>query len=326
VETASAVPAEVKVGWDRGVMETPMIYEFAGYGTTAQLVLRGIHIGLEPALGGAMLTVRAEAAHEGLHEGVPVLFTGAVRIAVGRRPLLGTIQQGERNGPLILRSVPAAIELCVPLSYEAMDAVEDLRDGGDLEFALRLHATLARPLVGPAAAALDHSAELGKLGGGAEWWPTVSRQGSVHVTSGDWVRQLEQIETAASFLIVSRAPRGDGRRTEATAILRQAQKMLGAGLVQQAVAEARKVLDVLAEIGPPGKDPRSIDPRDRTLPERWAALWWAVKGLANPAPHADELAAQMTWTRDEAVLVLGAIAGLLQRTSDTSAPPAEDVR
>lgn len=134
---------------------------------------------------------------------------------------------------------------------------------------------------------------------------------------GDWVGQLEQVTATAGLFVVVQAPphAGDSRRTDAVGYLRTARRLLANGDFDQAVAEARKVLDVLDEIAPVpdrghvGAAGRRA--RDKAL--RWANYRHATQDLINSAPHGDDVAAQITWTYADVTAVLAAVAGLLSR-------------
>lgn len=146
-------------------------------------------------------------------------------------------------------------------------------------------------------------------------WPTAAGQLTVPVTAGDWVRQLEQANAAAGVYIVVHSPlhASEGRRAEALVHLRAARRLLADGLYGQAVAEARKILDILKDIDRvPALADLPVKPaRDKV--ERWAAWREAVTGLANAAPHADPVTATITWDRRDATAVIATIAALFQR-------------
>lgn len=262
--------------------------------------LRAQHfvVTLESAAGGYRLNIRAEASHTGLVNGSPVLFEGEVRLEGGGRPSLGAIASGYNDGPLVLRGIPVGITWTVPISYEALDAIERHRSGNDLMLVLSVHALL----VG--------------AGHGQEY-PTQPAQTSITVPAGEWVKQLEQVNAAAGLFVVVHAPphAGDGRRTDAVGYLRTARRLQANGQFEQAVAEARKVLDVLEEIDPvPNRGQvKGVDPKARDKALRWANYRHATVDLINSSPHGDAVAAQITWTYDDVTAVLAAVAGLLGR-------------
>lgn len=257
-------------------------------------------ITLEGAAGGYRLNIRAEASHTGLVNGSPVLFEGEVRLEGGGRPSLGAIASGYNDGPLVLRGIPVGITWTVPVSYEALDAIERHRSGNDLMLVLSVHALL----VGA---------------GHGQDYPTQAAQTSITVPAGEWVKQLEQVNATAGLFVVVHAPphAGDGRRTDAVGYLRTARRLLANGHFDQAVAEARKVvLDVLNEIDPvPTRS--QVDAvserkaRDKAL--RWANYRHATQDLINSSPHGDDVATKITWTYTDATAVLSAVAGLLSR-------------
>jgi hypothetical protein len=206
-----------------------MVFQFG----QARLQLRDFGVFLEPAADGYLLKIVAEASHSGLSNGCPVSLTGDVRLDGGSWPCVGLLHDGFCSGPLVLRELGAPVIWFVPLSYEALDAIERHRYGGDLGLVVRAHALL-----------------LGDRG--TTDWPEVGSQVSIPVTVGDWVRQLEQVSAAAGLYVVVHPPpySGDTRRSAAVGYLRTARRLLAGGDYGQAVAEARKVLDVLDEIDP----------------------------------------------------------------------------
>lgn len=282
------------------VVQPSLLWTWRTSGASSpDLRVRDFVVTLESAAGGYRLNVRAEASHTGLVNGCPVLFEGDVRLEGGARPSLGAIASGYNSGPLVLHAIPVGITWTVPISYEALDAIERHRAGGDLGIALSVHALL----VG--------------AGHGQEY-PTQAAQTSITVPAGEWVKQLEQVSAAAGLFVVVQAPphAGDGRRTDAVGYLRTARRLLANGDFDQAVAEARKVLDVLNEIDPvPTRS--QVDAvtdrkaRDKAL--RWANYRHATQELINSSPHGDAVATKITWTYADVTAVLAAVAGLLSR-------------
>lgn len=281
-------------------MHTSLTFTWSGPGFSrqAELRLREFVVTLEAAAGGYVLKIRTVASHTGLVDGCPVLFEGDIRLEGGARPCLGLLQGSYDNGPLILRSIEQTLTWAVPVSYEALDAIERHRAGRDLSLAVSVHALLA--------------GDRGDLE-----WPMSSAQTSITVSVGDWVGQLEQVNAAAGLYVVVHAPphAADSRRTDAVGYLRTARRLLASGDFDQAVAEARKVLDVLDQIDPvPDRGQvKDIARKDRDKTHRWAGYRHATQDLINSSPHGDEVAAQITWTYQDATAVLAAVAGLLNR-------------
>jgi hypothetical protein len=107
----------------------------------------------------------------------------------------------------------------------------------------------------------------------------------------------------------------DSCHADAVGYLRTARRLLAAGDFDQAVAEARKVLDVLDQIDPvPNRgEVNNVNCKDRDKSFRWAGYRHATQDLINSSPHGDTVAAQITWTYQDATAVLAAVAGLLNR-------------
>lgn len=204
---------------------------------------------------------------------------------------------------MVLRTIPVGITWTVPITYEALDAIERHRAGRDLELELSIHALLI---------GADHGQE----------WPAVGTQTSISVPVGEWIKQLEQVSATAGLFVVVQAPQhaGDGRRTAAIEFLRTARRLLANGHYDQAVAEARKVLDVLDEIAPvPDRGQvTQVARKDRGKAIRWANYRHATQDLINSAPHGDGVSAEITWTYEDVIAVLAAVSGLLGRLEPTS--------
>lgn len=186
----------------------------------------------------------------------------------------------------------------VPLSYEAFDALERARDGQGLRLQLNVHALLV-------------GSDDEKLR-----WPR-SGNAPITVSAGDWVAAMEAAGVADAVYVVVRAPlhAHDGEHARAVQLLRKARRLLAEGHYTQAVAEARKVLEVLTEIGPPPPS-EEAKPRQRDKAQRWDVLRKAVTELANAAPHSDPITSEIDWTRGDAIAVIASTAGLLQRLPD----------
>lgn len=275
-----------------------LTWRVAGLAQSADLRLRDFTVTLESVAGGYLLNIRAEASHSGLVDGCPVLIDGDIRLEGGTRPRVGALGTSAQDGPLILRAIPVSVAWAVPISYEALDAIERHRAGGELRLQLSLHALL-----------VGDRRDLE--------WPTATAQTTINVSVGDWVGQLEQVTATAGLFVVVQAPShaGDSRRTDAVGYLRTARRLLANGDFDQAVAEARKVLDVLDEINPvPNRGQvNGVDRKAREGALRWANYRHATQDLINTAPHGDEVAAQITWTHEDVTAVLAAVAGLLSR-------------
>lgn len=297
-----------------------MSFQF-GSQTAVEARVSELEVRLDSAAGGYLLVVSGSLSHiarEGAERpiGLPVLMTGEVHADAlsgsnQGRLNLGPLLPGHREPLPILWKGPAPLVWVVELSYEAFDALEQHRHGQDLTLTLRVNATL----LGSAVQETD-----GELA-----WPAVTRQTSIHIHRTEWVRHLDNIDAAAGVLVaVHPRPYAAGTRyADALGYLRAARRLLDGGQYPQAVAEARKVLDVLNEIDrPPVNDPQDVAPKQRTKAQRWSRLRTAVTELANAAPHGDATAAQVTWDRQDAQAVIATVAALLARHPQAGAAGA----
>jgi hypothetical protein len=269
---------------------------FVDFNNQRLLRFSELRVGLWAAAGGTALSISTEVSQVGLPEGVAVMVTGNVYLEPPHQ-LVGVLQAGLNDGPLVVPRPDhlAQVSWTVPLSYEALDALERARDGQELRLQLRVHVVLV-------------GTDVEDL----RW----ARSGNAPITvpAGQWVAAMEAAGVADAVYVVVRAPlhAHNGRRAEAVRFLREARRLLAEGHYPQAVAEARKMLDVLTEIAlPPPTEEAKVRLRDKA--QRWDALRKAVTELANAAPHGDEVTAEIDWTRQDAVTVIATIAGLLQR-------------
>jgi hypothetical protein len=56
-----------------------------------------------------------------------------------------------------------------------------------------------------------------------------------------------------------------------------------------------------------------VKPRERTQAQRWSVLVDDLYSLASGASHDDAVTEHFAWSRDDAVMIVSAVAGLLSR-------------
>lgn len=95
--------------------------------------------------------------------------------------------------------------------------------------------------------------------------------------------------------------------------LREAVRKVNNGEYGDAVTEARKAIDAMDGKIPDWQAERQIaalKKEERTLGQRLAMLRHALHGLASPAAHGDDVAAEIKWDRENALAVIAGVAAL----------------
>lgn len=142
-----------------------------------------------------------------------------------------------------------------------------------------------------------------------------------------WSAMLDQLGTELAIYL--RVPSPLGARassdlgeapslTRATSRLREArdrardqQWVEAASTCRLALEELRRLVDLPTE-----SRTRETKPQSRTEDERWAALYYAVKSLADAASHNDAITSEFRWSRAGADAVIASTGALLAHYSD----------
>lgn len=94
---------------------------------------------------------------------------------------------------------------------------------------------------------------------------------------------------------------------------REAKGHITDGKYEEAVIKARAVRDYVREVVPSDSLARDVKPRDRTQIQRWSVLIDDLYSLASGASHDDAVTQGFRWNRNDAVMLVSAVAGLLGR-------------
>jgi hypothetical protein len=136
----------------------------------------------------------------------------------------------------------------------------------------------------------------------------------------DWVRDvLEPWQQAAAVSLVIPLPRTGATDDHRTIVARlaSARRELDDGHWKASIAASREAVELLRKMRPEATNRKA---QQRDLPEREAAILGRLSDLtqalfdyASAASHPDPHLRDITWTRESAVLTLGAAASLAQR-------------
>ncbi len=81
------------------------------------------------------------------------------------------------------------------------------------------------------------------------------------------------------------------------------------------LATCRRVLENISKLAalPSARTIDKTPARERTQEQRWAAIYWDVKSMANAGHHDDTTTAGFSWNRTDAEAILVTTAALLGR-------------
>jgi len=236
------------------------------------------------------LAVTVTVASVGLVEGLPIQLSG---------DLYMELNNAQRwLGPLHLKHVATrgfktTEQLTCSLSDSQLRVIEAVRDGRDFSLRLHLDAALLYPVDG--------------------LYPVVQAQEAAHVPAEAWTRQLEGLGAAVVMEVLVPLPLDGSELQRAIGRIREAKGHIADGKYEEAVIKARAALDHVREVVPADSAAQQTKARERSQPQRWSVLVDSLYSLASGANHDDEVTANFTWSRDDAVMIVSTVAGLLSR-------------
>jgi hypothetical protein len=186
----------------------------------------------------------------------------------------------------------------IDLDRQRLDAIEELRAGGDLPLEVFFWCRA-------------HSSAKGFLAGKAHF--------SIDVPQSSWIQVLEQLQYRRYLLLEVPIPT-DAESPELAAAARNvgaAMTRLSVGDHRSAVAACREALDAVEDFfGDKAKRPQSIETlfenaRRWTKPERLLAIRRALHALASPSHHGDAVSREVDWDRPDAVTVIASVASIV---------------
>jgi len=257
-----------------------------------------------PGLGFYRLIVQVDITTHGKEPGQEVTVTniGGELYVTGKgktEHFLGYVRRQGVDYPIatIKGTADRQLQLEVDLNPRQVQAIEDIRLGGDLRFKLSLYGIASR--------------------GGQGGPSNVSATFHYRANQSTWLEVLEQMQYRRTMLL--EIPILDDHISphfpEATKHLQTAQKHLLTGHFRDSVGSCRDVLESLEKaLG----DKQEIDSsgfgkqREKTKEERLRLVRKALKVFTHPARHADDVAAQMEWGPIDARVVIIMTASVLQ--------------
>ena len=123
-------------------------------------------------------------------------------------------------------------------------------------------------------------------------------EATITVNQSDWTTLETQMQFRRTLLVEvpvmeeSKYP----ELAKAAGHLAHAAEQMARGYYPNAVAECRKVLELVKAKLPKAKDVLALDEKTRTKEQRFVLVNKMLFKLANLAPHADELASQTQWS------------------------------
>jgi hypothetical protein len=195
-------------------------------------------------------------------------------------------------------------QLEIELNPQRLSAIEALRLGKNLDFDARLRMRVLAP---------------------SEQVPgrelTLTERVEYHVPQSAWLEILEQVGYRRTLLIEVPLPDAQVNPQLAAAVanLAKAQQALLRGEYREAVGCSRDVLESLsAALGDRDDQDTEVqqlfaNSRQMDKAARLRVLRRALKLITHPARHADQGAASIDWTRDDAIAMVTMLAALLQR-------------
>jgi len=224
------------------------------------------------------------------------------------RLLLGP---AEFEQPLIVRRLNHAMSqpslLRVMFSDRQLLALEEIRGGGGLVFEIEI--------IGLAHAPNDTH--------------PVAENVRVEVNLSDWVKVLESLGVADSFVVGVEAPLdAPPQMAHAIEYLKKARRALAAGEYEQTVSFGRLSLDSLKEASPMLKQlsesVRAGKSQDFSKSQRAAALYNVVRNYTNLGHHLDGAGKPVLFSRRDAVMVLTTTASLAGMVADLESTPTDN--
>jgi len=247
-------------------------------------------VNLSPGTGVHRLAVTVTVASVGLAEGLPIQLSGDLHMELNNA--------NRWLGPLHIKQVATRGFTCTEqltcgLSDSQLQVLEALRDGRDLPLRLHLDAVLLYPVDG--------------------LYPVVQGQEVALVPAEAWARQLESLGTAVVTEVLVPLPIDGSELRRAVSRIREAKGHITDGKYEEAVIKSRAALDYVREVVPADSSAQKTVAKQRTQAQRWRVLIDDLYSLTSGANHDDEVTKDFVWSRDDAVMIVGTVAGLLGR-------------
>lgn len=252
-------------------------------------------VSLTPGIGIHRLAIIVTVASIGLPEGLPTQLSGELYAGLSNaHRWLGPLHIKQ----LATRSFEGQEQLTCSLSDSQLRAIEALRDGRDLSLRAHLDATLLHPVDGV--------------------YPVGQAQETANIPAEAWTRQLEALGAAVVMEVLVPLPFDGSELRRAVGRIREAKGNITDGKYEEAIIKARLALDYVRQVMPSDPLAAGTKAMQRTQTQRWVMLVGDLHSLASGANHDDPVTEGFTWSRDDAVMIVAAVAGLLLQLPDTS--------
>lgn len=248
-------------------------------------------VNLTPGAATHRLSVTVTVTSAGLADGLPIQLSGEIwAVFPSTRRWLGQLYPKH----VITRSFPCPEQLTCGLSDSELLVIEALRDGRDLSLQLDLEAVLLHPVDG--------------------LHPITAAQELAYVPAEAWARQLEALGAAVVMEVLVPLPFEGSELRRAVERIREAKGHITDGRYEEAITKARLALDYVRQVMPPERPMPSTKPQERTQAQRWWVLVDDLYSLASGASHDDLVTEDFSWSREDAVMIVATVAGLLRRS------------
>ncbi|MQA97275.1 MAG: hypothetical protein GEV11_22520 [Streptosporangiales bacterium] len=264
---------------------------------------RAIRLGLGPGdatvhlnagMGVHRLDIPMTVASVRLPTDMPIQLSGDLYTELSHAaPWLGSLHLKQ----IATRAFEVTEYLTCSLNDSQLQGIEAARDGRDVRLRLDLKAVLLHPV--------------------DTLYPIAQTQTSISVPAAAWARQLEALGKAVVLEVLVPLPLDGSELRQAVERIREAKGHITDGRYEEAVRAARLALDYVKDAIPREDAARAqkYPPKQRTQEQRWSVLVDDLYSLASSTHHDDAVTENFAWRRDDALMIVGAVAGLLRRSA-----------
>jgi hypothetical protein len=201
-------------------------------------------------------------------------------------------------------AIPFQLQLQSAFTRQNLEKIEALRNGGNIEFKLRLFADLI---------GFDDSTN------DRIFFARTQDEVQIRIQQSEWIKLLNVWKFGSHLLFeISLDDSVPEKLQRAYSCLTVAQTMFFQGSWEQCVSECRKSLEALhLYIGNNTSLKELLSQKKfNSLPERCLVLLLAAKDICHLASHSDDTAASTVWKKKDAELLLHQVAICLKTFSD----------
>jgi hypothetical protein len=252
---------------------------------------------LQPGAGQHGLHLTATITHHDLPGGTLLLNGDSTIVGSAGHPRAWLATFNHAN-PLYLRNngVTSDCPLVMAATDEQLWRIEDMRRGDDFQIELRVNAVLVYQ--------------------GRTYPMTNHVQYQLRVDRDLWLRQLANAQRSANFMIaVPAVGDGDDGMASVVKFLREAEAAYRDSRDRDAATAVRKAVERFRSLitFATAKSIDATDREQRDERQRWAAVFYALVGVLNAAPHGDAVTERVEFSRRDGQAVIAVAMGLLGR-------------